>query len=146
MARLNSADELEALRRQQIELAKRIKEVELKTRQKEKVDNERREQIAGRAVLAHLASHPHSDVSKAIVGILESSIVKPAERSLFFGAAATPSAAAAPQDIRRPEHRVPEHKVPEYKAPEYKRPEERAPEPREPFAAPLVESGGSDGY
>ena len=64
MARLNSADELEALRRQQIELAKRIKEVELKRREKEKADNERREQLAGRAVLAYLATNPHSDVAK----------------------------------------------------------------------------------
>lgn len=95
MARLNSGDELEALRRQQIELAKRIKEVELKTRQKEKADNERREQLAGRAVLAYLATNPHSDVAKAIVGILETGIVKPADRALFFGVPAKPNAAAA---------------------------------------------------
>ena len=131
MARLNSADELDALRRQQIELAKRIKEVELKTRQKEKADNERREQIAGRAVLAHLATHPHSDVSKAIVGILESTIVKPAERALFFGSPATPSAAATPQAIQRPEYKAPEDKHSAY----------RAPEAGEPFAAPPLESG-----
>jgi hypothetical protein len=94
MARLNSADELEALRRQQIELAKRIKEVELKRREKEKADNERREQLAGRAVLAYLATNPHSDAAKAIVGILETGIVKPADRALFFGAPAKPNAAA----------------------------------------------------
>jgi hypothetical protein len=96
MARLNSADELEALRRQQIELAKRIKEVELKTREKEKADNERREQIAGRAVLAYLATNPHSDTAKAIVGILETGILKAADRALFFGAPEKPAAKAAP--------------------------------------------------
>ena len=76
MARLNSADELEALRRQQIELAKRIKEVEVKTRLKEKADNERREQIAGRAVITYLAANPQSEISKAIVAVLETGIVQ----------------------------------------------------------------------
>ncbi len=126
MARLNSADELEALRRQQIELAKRIKEVEVKTRLKEKADNERREQIAGRAVIAYLATNPQSEISKAIVAVLETGIIKPAERALFFGAAAAPTTAAAAQGNKRPEE---------------KHPEDRAPEQREPFAAAPLESG-----
>jgi hypothetical protein len=95
MARQKAATELEALRQQQIELAKRIKEAEIRARQKEKAENERREQLAGRAVLSYLATNPQSDAAKAIVGILETTLVKPAERALFFGASATPNAAGA---------------------------------------------------
>lgn len=96
MARLKSGTELDALRRQQIELAQRIKEAEAKARQKEKADTDRRELLAGRAVLAHLAAHPDDKSNKAILSILQAASFRAADRPLF---AAILSPTDAPADV-----------------------------------------------
>ena len=95
MARLKSGTELETLRRQQIELVKRIKEAEVKARQKDKADTERREQLAGRAILAHLAAHPDSAGAKAILSILEAAPFRTVDRPLF-ASILSPAGGAAP--------------------------------------------------
>jgi hypothetical protein len=89
MARLKSGTELEALRHQQIELAKKIREAEAKARAKEKADTERREILAGRVVLQHIAANPHDDIALAVVAMLNAAIVRPAERELFAAVLAT---------------------------------------------------------
>lgn len=95
MARPKAAVELEALRRQQIELAQKIKEAEARERQREKADTERRERIAGRILLAHLAAHPDSTEAKVLRALLDAALTKPADRALFDLPASEASAAPA---------------------------------------------------
>lgn len=96
MARMNSTTELEALRQQQIELAKKIKQAEVKARQKEKADNERREQLAGRTILGYLAANPESSISKAIIAVLNTSLVRTSERALFGNLLEAPETPSTP--------------------------------------------------
>ncbi len=91
MARQKSGTDLEVLRRQQIELAQKIKAVEAKARQKEKADNERREQITGRILLAYVAANPESEATKTILKIIDSEMVRPSERELFFDVLPAPA-------------------------------------------------------
>lgn len=95
MARPKATAELEALRRQQIELAQKIKEAEARERQREKADAERRERIAGRILLAHLAAYPDSAEAKLLHFLLDAALVKPADRALFVSIGLEVSASPA---------------------------------------------------
>ena len=101
MARIKAANGLEALRQQQIELARKIKEAEAKERDKQKADAERRERVAGRILLAHLAAYPDSLEAKVLRSLL-GALIKPADRALFasidFESVAAPVAGANTDD------------------------------------------------
>ena len=58
MARTKSKTNLEALRQQQLELVKKIKEAEAEEKQKEQEKDERRKLLAGAVALAELEENP----------------------------------------------------------------------------------------
>jgi parvulin-like peptidyl-prolyl isomerase len=96
MPLLTSAEQLERYRRQQVELAKKIKEGEAKARAKQKQDDQRREMLAGRCILGQLADQPDSDISKAILALLGDFVIRPADRALFPALPVFKKADAAP--------------------------------------------------
>ena len=83
MPRRKAGLELEALKRQQDELAKRIKEAEAKHRHKQKADDERRCQLAGAVALDHAEAEPKSQFAKTLTGLLNAAIRNAADRALF---------------------------------------------------------------
>ena len=83
MPRQKSQNELESLRRQQIELAKRIKEAEEKQRQKEKADDERRYLLAGAAAFDHMKAEPTSPFAATLLGLINARVKGAADRALF---------------------------------------------------------------
>jgi hypothetical protein len=83
MPRQKSSDQLEALRRQQIEIAKRLKEAEAKHRQKEKADDERRCHIVGALALDHMDAEPKSPCSETIRALISANVRSAADRALF---------------------------------------------------------------
>jgi hypothetical protein len=70
MPRLSTADQIEAYRRQQVELAKKIKDAESKARDKQKVDAQRREILAGRCMLDLAAQNPDTPLIKTFFAAL----------------------------------------------------------------------------
>ena len=58
MARTNSKTQLEALRQQQLDLVKKIKEAEAKTKKEQQEKDDRRKLLAGAVALKELDSKP----------------------------------------------------------------------------------------
>jgi hypothetical protein len=83
MARQKSADELETLRQQHIELAKRIKQAEVKQRQKDKADDARRYLLAGTAALDHMKAEPDTAFASTLLGLIDARAKGAADRALF---------------------------------------------------------------
>jgi hypothetical protein len=83
MPRPDSKTQLEALRQQQIELGRKIKEAEAEARRKEREKDERRKLLAGAAALAEIAVHPDSPFAVTLVNLLDHGLTKAPDRSLF---------------------------------------------------------------
>ena len=83
MPRLKSPEQLEALRKQHVEIAQRIKAAETKARQKHRDDELRRETLIGRLVLNYMADHPGDAFSKVILALLDKGLTRAADRALF---------------------------------------------------------------
>ena len=83
MPRPDSKTQLEALRQQQIELGRKIKEAEAEARRKEREKDERRKLLAGAAALAEIAVHPDSPFAVTLVNLLNHGLTKAPDRSLF---------------------------------------------------------------
>ena len=83
MPRLSRAEQLEAFRQQQVELAKRIKEAEAAERLKLREDQKRRETLIGRAVLDYVETDPDGAFTKALYALLAERLTRPADRRLF---------------------------------------------------------------
>ena len=79
----NSKTQLEALRQQQIELGRKIKDAEAEARKKEREKNERRKLLAGTVALAEIAVHPDSPFAITLVDLLKRGLTKAPDRSLF---------------------------------------------------------------
>jgi hypothetical protein len=83
MARVNSKAQLEALRKQQLELLKKIKEAEAKTKNDERKGDERRKLLAGAVALKEFETNPSGAFSTALLGLLQHGVTKAADRALF---------------------------------------------------------------
>ena len=83
MPRPDSKTQLEALRQQQTELGRKIKEAEAEARRKEREKDERRKLLAGAAALAEIAVHPDSPFAVTFVNLLNHGLTKAPDRSLF---------------------------------------------------------------
>jgi hypothetical protein len=79
----DSKTQLEALRQQQIELGRKIKEAEAEARRKQREKDERRKLLAGAAALAEIAVHPDSPFAVTFVDLLNRRLTKALDRSLF---------------------------------------------------------------
>ena len=108
MPRLKAGLELEALKRQQDELAKRIKDVEARHHQQKKADEERKRQIIGAAVIDYYRDDPERPFAKTLIDILKSHVRNASDRAFLdfpplskpkpkaSEAAQTPKAAGTP--------------------------------------------------
>lgn len=83
MPRLKSADKLEALRRQQTEIAAKLKEAEAADREQRKEQDRKRQELAGRAAITILEQRPDSEAAKILRDALGSQIKRAADRALF---------------------------------------------------------------
>lgn len=83
MPRQKPAAKLEALRRQQAELAARLKEAEAADRETRKEQEQRRREIAGRVALAYAEANPDSPFTQTLAEQLHLSVTKYSERVLF---------------------------------------------------------------
>ena len=83
MPRLNNSSQIEALRRQQEEIAAKLKKATATERDKLKTDERRRSELAGRAVLDLLKDHSEDEIAKAFYAALDTAIKRPADRELF---------------------------------------------------------------
>jgi hypothetical protein len=79
----DSKTQLEALRQQQIELGRKIKEAEAEARRKARAMDERRKLLAGAVALAEIAVHPDSPFAITLVDLLKHGLTKASDRSLF---------------------------------------------------------------
>lgn len=98
MARLKSSDQLESLRRAQIEIAKKIKEAEARDREKTKEKDQRRREIAGRTVLDYLDANPDTPLADNLRNLLAEAIKRPTDRALFPQLPPLPAPPANPPD------------------------------------------------
>jgi hypothetical protein len=71
------------LRRQHIELAKRIKQAEEKQRQKDKADDARRYLLAGAAAVDHMKAEPDTAFASTLPGLIDARVKGAADRALF---------------------------------------------------------------
>ena len=95
MARQKSADHVEALRRQQADIAAKLKEAEAKERARKREDDDRRNRLAGAVILDHLARDPKSPLAAPLRDLLAKGLKRPADRALFGDALSSPVAEPA---------------------------------------------------
>ena len=95
MARQKSADHVEALRRQQADIAAKLKEAEAKERARKREDDGRRNRLAGAVILDHLARDPKSPLAAPLRDLLAKGLKRPADRALFGDALSSPVAEPA---------------------------------------------------
>jgi hypothetical protein len=95
MARQKSADHVEALRRQQADIAAKLKEAEAKERARKREDDDRRNRLAGAVILDHLARDPKSPIAAPLRELLAKGLKRPADRALFGDALSSPVAEPA---------------------------------------------------
>ena len=100
MPRRKASDQVEALRRQQADIAAKLKEAEAVERQNRKEEDRKRQELAGRVALALLAQQPEPEVARLFRAALAEQLTRPAERALFDG---LPALAAAPQPAPKPD-------------------------------------------
>ena len=98
MPRRNPLDQVEALRRQQAEIAAKLKEAEAVERERKKQDDRRRCEIAGQVILAMIDQSP--ELATAFLAALNVRVKRPADRALFPAllANAVPDASATGQE------------------------------------------------
>ena len=92
MARQKSADHVEALRRQQADIAAKLKEAEAKERARKREDDDRRNRLAGAVILDHLARDPKGPLAAPLRDLLAKGLKRPADRALFGDALSSPVA------------------------------------------------------
>lgn len=83
MARTNSKTNLEALRQQQLEIVRKIKEAEAEEKQKERERDERRKLLAGAEALAELEENPSGAFATTLLRRLNDRLARAADRELF---------------------------------------------------------------
>lgn len=105
----DSKAQLEALRQQQIALARKIKEAEAEAKKKEREKDERRKLLAGAAALVELAAHPDSPFAVTLVSLLNNGLTKAPDRALFSlpPLPKDPKAEAAPDELAPKKQPVP---------------------------------------
>jgi septal ring factor EnvC (AmiA/AmiB activator) len=75
--------ELDRLRQQQADIAKRIREAEAKERKKAEADEDRRRYLVGAAVLSRLSTEPDSPLAVALKNLLDQTVRSAKDRALF---------------------------------------------------------------
>ena len=102
MARTNSKTQLEALRQQQLELVKKIKEAEAKTKKEQQEKDDRRKLLAGAVALKELDTNPSGAFADALLGMLKHHLTRAADRELFGLPALPKEPKPAPEPAVKP--------------------------------------------
>ena len=102
MARTNSKTQLEALRQQQLELVKKIKEAEAKTKKEQQEKDDRRKLLAGAVALKELDANPSGAFADALLGMLKHHLTRAADRELFGLPALPKEPKPAPEPAVKP--------------------------------------------
>jgi hypothetical protein len=99
MARTNSKSQLEALRQKQLELIKKIKDAEAKTKKDEREKDQHRHLIAGAIALKEYKDNPSGTFAVTLLGLLNHSLTKDTDRALFN----LPALPKKPKDDAKPQ-------------------------------------------
>ena len=83
MARTKSKPNLEALRQQQLDLVKKIREAEAEAKKEQQEKDDRRKLLAGAVALKELDANPSGAFSDALLGMLKHHLTRAADRELF---------------------------------------------------------------
>jgi hypothetical protein len=83
MARTNSKTKLETLRKKQLDLVKKIREAEAKTKKEQQEKDEHRKLLAGAIALKELEANPSGAFADALLGMLKHHLTRTADRALF---------------------------------------------------------------
>ncbi len=83
MARTKSKPNLEALRQQQLDLVRKIKEAEAKAKKEQQEKDDRRKLLAGAVALKELDANPSGAFADALLGMLKHHLTRAADRELF---------------------------------------------------------------
>jgi hypothetical protein len=83
MARTNSKTKLETLRKKQLDLVKKIREAEAKTKKEQQEKDEHRKLLAGAVALKELEANPSGAFADALLGMLKHHLTRAADRALF---------------------------------------------------------------
>ena len=83
MPRQVSPSRLEAYRKQQVEIAKKIKQAEALKREKAKGDARRKHELAGKLALHEFERDPRGQFAQAMLALLNHGLARPADRALF---------------------------------------------------------------
>ena len=83
MARVKSSAQIELLERQQRELLAKLKDAKAKARADEREKRLDRAKIAGLAFLDELDENPNGDATRALLAVLNSRLLRRADREAF---------------------------------------------------------------
>ena len=102
MARTNSKTQLETLRKKQLNLVKKIREAEAKTKKEQQEKDERRKLLAGAVALKELDANPSGAFADALLGMLKHHLTRAADRELFGLPALPKEPKPAPEPAVKP--------------------------------------------
>ncbi len=102
MARTKSKPNLEALRQQQLELVRKIKEAEAEAKKEQQEKDDRRKLLAGAVALKELDANPSGAFADALLGMLKHHLTRAADRELFNLPALPKEPKPAPEPAAKP--------------------------------------------
>jgi hypothetical protein len=103
MARTNSKTKLETLRKKQLDLVKKIREAEAKTKKEQQEKDEHRKLLAGAIALKELDANPSGAFADAMLGMLKHHLTRTADRALFGLPALPKEHKPAPKPAMKPQ-------------------------------------------
>lgn len=83
MARQKPSDQVTLLKKQQQELARKLKEAESKAREEAKEIQRRKNELAGAVALKELEANPSGAFADALLGMLKHQLTRAVDRELF---------------------------------------------------------------
>ena len=83
MARQKPSDQVTLLKKQQQELARKLKEAESKAREEAKEIQRRKNELAGAVALKELETNPSGVFADALLGMLKHHLTRAADRAMF---------------------------------------------------------------
>ena len=83
MARQKPSDQVTLLKKQQQELARKLKEAESKAREEAKEIQRRKSELAGAIALNELEANPSGVFADALLGMLKHHLTRAADRAMF---------------------------------------------------------------
>ena len=99
MPRQKVSDQVALIRKQQQNLANKLKEVEAKERQAAKEETRRKNEIAGALAMKEFEANPSGKFAVALLGLLNQGVMRATERELFDLAPLAKNATTKPPSV-----------------------------------------------